>query len=195
MTSASPTLLTLALLSTGTASAATDLLRGLLSDGVFTQTRPLGASQLQKGERGYELLPGQFGGEWSVVLGGSEAVSGAAANTVRFAFLGGKGALGSSGPTIGKLLGRMAGRAAGGCFNIGSERLPALQSWIAGAVSAGQTANLERSFGAMRAQLLLNVTGGTAANPSGSAAVDLLLSRSGTPGAAGWASSCLKGQG
>ena len=108
-----PKLLLLATLASGlTDAASADLPNGLLSDGVFRQVRPLPADRLLRGEHGYELLPAQFGGHWSVVLGGTGAAAGpVAAGTVHFTFAGGKAALESGGATIGKLLGRMSGRA------------------------------------------------------------------------------------
>ncbi|GGR05316.1 hypothetical protein [Deinococcus ruber] len=173
--------LTAFLLAAGLSDAASsDLLKGIASDGVFVQVRPLPQDRVLKGERGYELMPGQFGGQWSVVLGGAQN----AASSVRFTFLGGTDALAKSGPTIGKLLGRMVGRAATSCFNIGTERLPALQSWLTDTVKTGQPVNLERSFGALRVQLLIAL--------SGSSEIDVLLSRSGAPGSAAWASTCQK---
>ena len=147
--------LALALLTAGLADAASadlqgaDLLRGLSSDGVFRQVTPLPADRLLKGERGYDLLPGQFGGQWSVVLGGAQNV----ASSVLFTFLGGKAALERGGPTIGKLMGRMVGRAATSCFSLGNERLPELKSWVESSVkSVVGDANLERNFGPLRVQ-------------------------------------------
>jgi hypothetical protein len=180
--------LALALLTAGLADAASaDLLRGLSSDGVFRQVAPLPADRVQKGERGYDLLPGQFGGQWSVVLGGAQNV----ASTVHFTFLGstflgGKSALEQSGPTIGKLMGRMVGRAATSCFSLGSERLPELKSWIEGSVRATTGAatadtNLERNFGALRVQLLISHSD-----------LDVLMRRTGTPGVSPWTNSCAK---
>ncbi|WP_425145666.1 hypothetical protein [Deinococcus sp.] len=187
-----PTSLTLALLTAGLADAASaDLLAGISADGVFRQVQPLAQDKLQKGERGYELLPGQFGGAWSVVLGGPQT----SASTVHFTYMGGRAALENGGPTIGKLLGRMVGRAATSCFNVGAERLPELRGWVESSVKGGAAGNLsaERRFGPLRAQLLVHQSGGDAASPGGLAEVDVLLSRSGTPGMSPWVGSCQKG--
>jgi hypothetical protein len=186
--------LALAFLTAGLADAASadlhsaDLLRGLSSDGVFRQVTPLPADRVQKGERGYDLLPGQFGGQWSVVLGGAQNV----ASSVHFTFLGGRNALEQSGPTIGKLMGRMVGRAATSCFSLGNERLPELKSWIEGSVRAATAdTNLERNFGPLRVQLLIFRTQGPDA-PSGRTDLDVLMGRTGTPGVSPWANSCTK---
>jgi len=178
--------LALALLTGGMADAAShDLLAGLSADGVFRQTRPLPDDRVRRGERGYALLPDQFGGQWSVILSGTPA-----ANTVHFTFMGGRAALTQGGPTIGKLMGRMVGRAATTCFNVGTERLPDLRAWVEGAVRAGQDVTLDRRFGPLRAQLLVNRTDGDPDSPAGLAEVDVLLTRSGTPGTAPWTNTC-----
>ncbi|WP_407568679.1 hypothetical protein [Deinococcus altitudinis] len=183
-----PKLLLLAALASGTADAASaDLLKGLISDGVFRQVRLVPADRLLRGERGYELLPAQFGGDWSVVLGGTTA----AASTVHFTFSGGKKALDTGGATVGKLLGRMTGRAAS-CFGVGAERLPGLKFWLETAVKAAQNTTQERSFGPLKAQLLINRTDGDPDSPGGLAEVDVLLGRKGTPGTAPWTDTCAK---
>ncbi|WP_407539807.1 hypothetical protein Q0M94_16810 [Deinococcus radiomollis] len=182
-----PKLLLLAALVSGMADAASvDLLRGVVSDGVFRQARSIPADRLLRGEHGYELLPAQFGGDWSVVLGGTTE----ATSTVHFTFAGGKKALETGGATVGKLLGRMTGRAAVSCFNMGTERLPDLKSWLEMAVKAAQDTTLERSFGPLKVQLLVNRTDGDAGSPEGLAEVDVLLSRRGTPGVSPWNSVC-----
>ena len=181
--------LAVVVLTAGMADAASaDLMKGLMSDGVFRQVRPVPADRLLRGERGYDLLPAQFGGDWSVVLGGTTNT----ASTVHFSFMGGRKALDTGGATIGKLLGRMTGRAAVSCFNVGTERLPNLRSWLETAVRAAQNTTQERSFGPLKVQLLVNRTDGDADSPDGLAEVDVRLSRRGTPGTAPWVNTCTK---
>lgn len=182
--------LSIAILTAGVADAASaDLLKGLAADGVFRQVTPLPEGRLMRGERGYDLLPGQFGGHWSVVMGGAQFAS-----SVRFAFLGTGQALENNGPTIAKLLGRMVGRAASSCFSLGSERLPELKSWLDLSLKAVPEKTLERSFGALKVQLLVHrqPDAAGAEGGGGHTEIDVLMRRSGTPGTAGWTNTCQK---
>ncbi|WP_293911587.1 hypothetical protein [Deinococcus sp.] len=182
----------LALLLAAQAEAAgNDYLKLVYEGGVFQGVKDLPADRLMKGERGYLLTPNAYGGEWSVVLGS------AAANTltskVHLSFAGNVKALDTGAPTIGKLMARLSVTAARSCFSMGTERLSALKSWVEESVKtgAGSDLNTERSFGPLRLQLLTKRTVELAAN--GLAEVDVLLSRSGTPGAGGWTQVCGRG--
>ncbi len=164
-----PKLLLLAALASGTADAASaDLLKGLISDGVFRQVRLVPADRLLRGGPGTSV------------------------STVRFTFTGGKKALDTGGVTVGKLLGRMTGRAAASCFSVGAERVPGLKSWLKTAVKTAQDTTQERSFGPLKVHLLINRTDGDPASPDGLTEVDVLLGRKGTPGTAPWIGSCTK---
>ncbi len=179
-------------------AASSDLLRALSADGVFRQVSPLPEGRLQRGERGYDLLPDQFGGHWSVVLGGPAAAQAtqSQASSVQFTYQGAGDALEKNGPTVSKLLGRMVGRAAVNCFSLGAERLPELKSWVESSLRASGSKTLERNFGALKVQVLVNAQPG-ASQPGvgagqGHAEVDVLMRRSGMPGTSGWTGTCLK---
>jgi hypothetical protein len=177
----------LALLLAAQAEAAgADYLKLVYADGVFQGSKDMPADRLMKGERGYSLTPSAYGGEWSVVLGSAAAPN--LASRVHLSFAGGHKALETGGPTIGKLMARLSVTAARSCFNLGAERLPALRSWVEESVKsgAGSDLNTERSFGPLRLQLLTKRTNELAE-------VDVLLSRSGTPGAGPWTTVCSGG--
>ena len=181
-------------LAAGLADAASaDLLRGLSADGVFRQVSPLPDGRLLRGERGYDLLPDQFGGHWSVVLGGPAATQAtqSQASSVQFTYQGAGDSLQKYGSTVGKLLGRMVGRAASTCFSLGAERLPELKTWVESSLRASQDKTLERTFGALKVQVLVHAESGADAT-QGHTEVDVLLRRSGTPGTSGWTSTCQK---
>lgn len=170
-----------------------DYLKLIYTDGVFSSAKPIAAEQLMRGEHGYDLLPNAYGGQWSMVL--SASASSAAtplANKVHLTFMGGNTALAQSGPTIGKLMARLSSSAASTCFNIGSERLPALKSWVEASVKSGAQGDLntERRFGPLRVQLLTSRSDGDSGSPGGLAEVDVLMSRSGQPNAAPWLKAC-----
>lgn len=160
-----------------------DYLKLIYADGVFQGARPISAERLMRGERGYALTPSAYGGEWSLTLGASAQRKGLAAK-VHLTFTGGAAALTGSGATIGKLMARLSSAAASSCLNIGSERLPALKSWVESSVKGGAVTDLntERLFGPLRVQLLTHHGGGGAEAAQGLAEVDVLLSRSGQPG-------------
>ncbi len=190
--------LTAGLASGLTDAASADLLRGLSADGVFRQVSPLPEGRLLRGERGYDLLPDQFGGHWSVVLGGPAVVQAGQsqmtqgqASSVQFTYLGAGDSLENYGPTVARLLGRMVGRAAGTCFSLGAERLPELKTWVESSLRASQDRALERKFGALKVQVLVHAQPGADAT-QGHTEVDVLLRRSGTPGTSGWTSTCQK---
>lgn len=175
----------LALLLAAQAEAAgSDYLKLVYEGGVFQGSRAIPAEKLLRSERGYVLTPNAYGGEWGVVLGGAAPDLVA---RMRLSFAGGPRALETGGPTIGKLMARLSVTAARSCFSIGAERLPALKSWVEEGVKsgAGSDLNTERSFGPLRLQLLTRRTNELAE-------VDVLLSRSGTPGAGAWTTVCAR---
>ncbi|TSA87264.1 hypothetical protein FNU79_05110 [Deinococcus detaillensis] len=159
-----------------------DYLKLIYADGVFQGVRPISAEQLMRGERGYALTPSAYGGEWSLTLGAS-AQQKELADKVHLTFVGNTVALTESGATIGKLMARLSSAAASSCFRVGSERLPALKSWVENSVRSGARADLntERSFGPLRVQLLTHRGGGGAEAAQDLAEVDVLMSRTGQP--------------
>lgn len=171
------------LLSAQAEALGTDYLKLIYADGVFQGVSPLPAEQLMRGERGYALTPSVFGGEWSLTLGAS-AQQKELADKVHLTFVGNTAALAETGATIGKLMARLSSAAASRCFHVGSERLPALKSWVESSVKSGARADLntERSFGPLRVQLLTHHGGGGAETTQNLAEVDVLLSRAGQPG-------------
>ncbi|WP_412027379.1 hypothetical protein [Deinococcus yunweiensis] len=169
------------LLLTHADAASVDILPRLYADGVFRSATPLPTTQLPRGATGVQLLPGGYGGEWFLTLGGKGAAVGA-----QLTYVGSSVSLAQNGAAVAKLSGRMGATVASACFAVGTDRLSALRAYVEEKVRAGGSAdvNTERRFGTVRVQVLSKHTAATDTQPAGHAEVDVILTRLSGPGGA-----------
>lgn len=171
-------------------AATVDILPRLYADGVFRSATPLPEAQVPRGSRGVTLLPGGFGGEWTLILSGPKLTSGAVTGA-HLTYAGTDEGLAQNVAAVAKLSGRVGATLASGCFGTGTDRLSALRAWVEEKVRAGGSAdvNTERSFGPLRVQVLAHHTL-PGERTAGQAEVDVILTRTGTPGSAAWPNTC-----
>ncbi|MFC3833712.1 MULTISPECIES: hypothetical protein [Deinococcus] len=162
-----------------TGAAPADLLPRLYADGVFRGATPRPAAELPRGAQGVQLIPGGYGGEWFLTLGGPKAAVGA-----QLTYVGSVAGLSQNTAPVAKLSGRMGATVASACFAVGTDQLSALRAFIEDRVRAGSSAdvNSERRFGTVRVQVLSKHAAATDTQPAGHAEVDVILTRLGAPG-------------
>ena len=175
------------LLLTQAGAVSVDLLPRLYGDGVFRSATPLPDAQVPRGSRGVQLQPGSYGGEWFLLLSGPTAVTGA-----HLSYVGTDTGLTQNAAAVAKLFGRMGATLASGCFGTGTDRLSGVRAWVEEKVRAGESADLnsERTFGPLRVQVVAQHTAVSDMMPAGHAEVDVILTRTGTPGSGAGVAAC-----
>ncbi|WP_309570068.1 hypothetical protein [Deinococcus sp.] len=158
-----------------------ELLPRLYSDGVFRSAEKVPDAQVPRGSQGVKLLPGGYGGEWFLTLGGPKGTVSA-----HLSYLGTGIGLAQNVAPVAKLSGRVGATLASACFGTGTDRLSALRAWVEEKVRAGgqDDLNVERTFGPLRVQVLTQHTHASDMLPAGQAELDVILTRTGTPGSA-----------